>query len=122
MSLNVGRRLGPYQIAEKLGARRMGERYKARDPRLHRTVAIKILSAEIAADRDRRQRCRREADAVAALSHPHICVLHDIGEDDGIDYLVMEYLAGETLATRRERGPLPIASVLEHAIDIADAL
>ena len=122
MALNVGRRLGPYEIAEKLGAGGMGEVYRARDTRLNRTVAIKILSAEIAADRDRRQRFRREAEAVAALSHPHICVLHDIGEDDGIDYLVMEYLAGETLATRRERGPLPIASVLDYAIDIADAL
>src|SRR5687767_6784340 len=97
MSLNVGRRLGPYEIAEKLGAGGMGEVYRARDTRLNRTVAIKILSAGIAADRDRRQRFRREAEAVAALSHPHICVLHDIGEDDGIDYLVMEYLAGETL-------------------------
>ena len=109
MSLNVGRRLGPYEIAEKLGAGGMGEVYRARDTRLNRTVAIKILSAEIAADRDRRQRFRREAEAVAALSHPHICVLHDIGEDDGIDYLVM----GTSQGKRSRRGasvgrcPLP---------------
>jgi serine/threonine protein kinase/Tol biopolymer transport system component len=122
MPVNVGARLGPYQIEGRLGAGGMGEVYRARDTRLNRTVAIKVLSPDIACDPDRRLRFRREAEAVAALSHPHICVLHDLGQHDGIDYLVMEHLEGETLANRIEHAPLPLDAALEYAIQIAAAL
>ena len=100
MPLTPGTRLGPYEILSPLGAGGMGEVYKARDTRLDRTVAIKVLPAHVASDPDLRQRFDREARAVAALNHPHICTLHDIGSQDGIDFLVMEYLEGETLADR----------------------
>lgn len=122
MSLAPQTRLGPYVIEAPLGAGGMGEVYKARDTRLDRTVAIKVLPAELAFDPDRRQRLDREARAVAALTHPHICTLHDVGHQDGIDFLVMEYLEGETLAERLTKGALPLDQVLRHAIDIADAL
>ena len=100
----------------------MGEVYKARDTRLDRTVAIKVLPAHVAADSDLRQRFDREARAVAALNHPHICTLHDIGSQDGIDFLVMEYLEGETLADKIANGPLSLDQALRYAIEIADAL
>ena len=102
----------------------MGEVYRARDTRLDRTVAIKVLPAAFAADPDRRARVEREARAVAALSHPHICTIHDVGRHEEIDYLVMEYLEGETLADRlvHAKGPLPLDQVLRFGIDIADAL
>ena len=122
MVLAVGQRLGPYEIVAPLGAGGMGEVYRARDLRLERTVAIKVLSAEVAADPDRRTRFEREARAVSALNHPHICVLHDIGQQDGSLYLVMEYLEGESLLDRLRRGPLPIDEALAHAVEIADAL
>ena len=104
MILTAGARLGPYEIVSPLGAGGMGEVYKARDTRLDRTVAIKILPADVAADEQRRERFRREARAISSLTHAHICTLHDIGEQDGVDFLVMEYLPGETLAHRLLRG------------------
>ena len=122
MALTPGTRLGPYEIAGSLGAGGMGEVYKARDSRLDRTVAIKVIPAELNTDADRRARFEREARAVAALSHPHICTLHDIGTQDGTTYLVMEYLAGESLAQRLTRGPLPVAQALELGAQIAGAL
>ena len=99
-------RLGPYEIEEKLGAGGMGEVYHARDTRLDRTVALKVLPPDLTNDPAARQRFEREARAVAALSHPHICTLHD-GQQDGTDFLVMEYLAGETLAARLHAGSCP---------------
>jgi serine/threonine protein kinase len=122
MSLVAGTRLGPYEIQSAIGAGGMGEVYKARDTRLDRTVAIKVLPAELSNDPDRRVRFEREARAVAALSHPHICTLHDIGTHDGTTYLVMEHLGGETLADRLARGPVPLAQALDIGAQIADAL
>jgi eukaryotic-like serine/threonine-protein kinase len=100
----------------------MGEVYRARDTRLERTVAIKVLPADLSSDADRRERFDREARAISSLNHPHICILHDVGNQDGTSYLVMEYLEGETLAGRLSKGPLPIDQVLRYAIEIADAL
>jgi eukaryotic-like serine/threonine-protein kinase len=100
----------------------MGEVYRARDTRLERTVAIKVLPADLSSDPDRRERFDREARAISSLNHPHICILHDVGNQDGTSYLVMEYLEGETLASRLSKGPLPIDQVLRYAIEIADAL
>jgi len=122
MVLARNTRLGPYEILGPLGAGGMGEVYKARDTRLDRTVAIKILPAAVAADPHRRERFRREARAIATLSHPHICALHDVGDADGVEFLVMEYLPGETLAHRLLRGPLPIAEVVRIGADLAEAL
>ena len=115
-------RLGPYEILALIGAGGMGEVYKARDTRLNRIVAIKILPSHNRADSDRRRRLEREAQAVAALAHPHICVLHDIGRHEDCDFLVMEYLDGETLASRLRQGPLPVDQVLRCATEIVDAL
>ena len=100
MPLEAGTQLGPYEILSPLGAGGMGEAYKARDTRLDRTVAIKVLLAHVADDPDLRQRFEREAKTISSLNHPHICTLYDIGQQDGIDYLVMEHLEGETLAAR----------------------
>ena len=122
MSLAPGARLGAYEVVALLGAGGMGEAYRARDTRLDRTVAIKVLPAAFAAEPDRRERFEREAKATAGLSHPHICVLHDVGRHDGIDFLVMEYLAGETLAARLEKGALDLAHALLYATQTADAL
>ncbi len=122
MTLATGARLGPYEILVPLGAGGMGEVYLARDTRLERTVAVKVLPARFAASPELRQRFEREARAVAALSHPHICALYDVGSQEGIDYLVMEYLEGETLAARLEKGPLPLEQALRYAIQVADAL
>ena len=105
MPLASGTRLGPYEIIEPLGAGGMGEVYRGRDTRLERTVAIKILPGHLAEDAGLRARFEREARAISTLSHPHICTLYDIGEQDGVHFLVMEHLEGETLATRLERGP-----------------
>ena len=113
MTLSAGTRLGPYEIVAPIGAGGMGEVYKARDTRLDRTVAIKVLPAGLAADPDRRRRFEQEARAVAALDHPYICALHDVGSRDGIDFLIMAYLDGETLAARLCRGPLPLAQAVE---------
>src|SRR5271155_3998327 len=122
MPLTPGTKLGPYQIESLLGAGGMGEVYRARDTRLDRTVAIKILTQGVADTPEVRQRFEREARAVSSLSHPHICVLYDVGNQDGIEYLVMEYLEGETLAARIAKGPLPTADLLRYASQIADAL
>ncbi len=122
MPLASGVRLGPYEIESPLGAGGMGEVYKARDTRLNRPVAIKILPAALAGDSTFRDRFEREAKTIASLTHAHICTLHDVGSHDGIDYLVMEYLEGETLATRLDRGALELADAYRIAIEIADAL
>jgi serine/threonine protein kinase len=100
----------------------MGEVYRAKDTRLNRTVAIKVLPAQVTDRADLRQRLEREARAVSSLNHPHICALYDIGQQNGFDYLVMEYLEGETLAQRLSKGALPLDQVLRYAIEIADAL
>ncbi len=122
MAILPGRRLGPYEILTAIGAGGMGEVYKARDTRLDRIVAIKVLPAHLADRAEWRERFEREAKTIASLNHPHICTLHDIGHQDEIDYLVMEYLEGETLAQRLLKGPLPLEQVLQYAIEIADAL
>ena len=122
MPLTPGLRLGPYEILAPIGAGGMGEVYKARDTRLDRTVAVKVLPSHVASNPDLRQRFEREARAVSSLNHPNICTLHDIGHQDGMDYLVMEYLEGETLAQRIERGALPADELLRCAYDVADAL
>src|SRR5713226_5610953 len=107
MALSPGTRLGPYEILALLGAGGMGEVYRAQDTRLSRVVAIKVLHAHLSGDAELRQRFEREARTVSSLSHPHICVLHDVGHQDGVDFLVMEYLEGETLAQRLAKGALP---------------
>src|SRR6202022_2954324 len=122
MPILPGRRLGPYEILSPIGAGGMGEVYKARDTRLNRIVAIKVLPTHLADRAELRERFEREARTIASLNHPPICVLHDIGRQDGIDYLVMEYLEGETLAQRLLKGSLPFEQVLQYAIEIADAL
>jgi Tol biopolymer transport system component len=122
MPPTAGTRFGPYEIIAAIGAGGMGEVYKARDTRLDRTVAIKILAAHLASSSDLRERFDREARVVSSLNHPNICVVHDVGHDQGVDYLVMEYLEGETLAARLEKGPLPLADVLRYGGQIADAL
>jgi eukaryotic-like serine/threonine-protein kinase len=122
MGLATGTRLGPYEIQSPLGAGGMGEVYRARDTRLERTVAIKILPAQFSADPVRKQRFEREAKTISSLNHPNICILHDIGHEDGIDYLVMECVEGETLAKRLEKGPLPLEQVLKYGAQIADGL
>ena len=118
----IGKRLGPYELLGKLGAGGMGEVYRARDTRLDRTVAIKVLTHDAAADQSFRERFEREAKAIAALNHPHICTLHDVGEHAGTSFLVMEHLEGETLAARIARGPLTPAEALPIAGQIAAAL
>jgi serine/threonine-protein kinase len=122
MALSPGTRLGPYEILSVLGAGGMGEVYRAKDTRLGRTVAIKILPAHLSNNPKLRERFDREAKAISSLSHPHICPLYDVGHQDGIDYLVMEHLEGETLAVRLKKGPLPTDRVLQYAIQITDAL
>jgi Tol biopolymer transport system component/predicted Ser/Thr protein kinase len=117
-----GKRLGPYEILSNIGAGGMGEVYRARDTRLDRIVAIKVLPTHLADRAELRERFEREARTIASLNHPHICTLHDVGHQDGIDYLVMEYVEGETLAARLAKGPLPLEQVLRYAIEIADAL
>jgi eukaryotic-like serine/threonine-protein kinase len=122
MSLAPGTKLGPYEIVSVIGAGGMGEVYRARDTRLNRTVAVKTLPAHFSSDPTRRQRFEREAKAISALNHANICTLHDVGSQDGIHFLVMEYVEGESLAQRLSRGPLPIDQVLKTAREIADAL
>jgi len=122
VSLAAGSRLGPYEIVGPLGAGGMGEVYKAKDTRLDRLVAIKVLPAHLSGQPELRQRLEREARAVSSLNHPHICTLFDIGHQEGIDYLVMEHLEGETLAERLKRGPLPLPELMRAATQISDAL
>ena len=118
----IGEMLGPYRVLEKLGEGGMGEVYRARDTRLDRSVAIKVLPAHVSADAERRARFEREAKTIAGLSHSHICTLYDVGDHDGATFLVMEHLQGETLAQRLEKGALPLEQVLTVATEIADAL
>lgn len=122
MSLGPGTRLGPYEVQSALGAGGMGEVYKAKDGRLDRVVAIKVLPAHVVGDPELRQRFEREAKTLAALSHPHICAVFDVGRQDGVDFLVMEYLEGQTLAERLQKGALPLDQLLRCAVEIADAL
>src|SRR5216683_2131271 len=122
MAILPGRRLGPYEILSSIGAGGMGEVYRARDTRLDRVVAIKVLPTHLADRSELRERFEREARTIASLNHPHICTLFDIGQQDGVDYLVMEYLEGETLAQRLLKGALPLEQVMQYAIEISDAL
>ena len=122
MPISAGTRLGPYEVVSAIGAGGMGEVYRAMDTRLNRAVAIKVLPPHFAGDADMKQRFDREAQTIAGLNHPHICTLHDVGEQDGVKFLVMEYLEGETLAARIARGALPLDEALRVAGDIVDAL
>jgi serine/threonine protein kinase len=122
MPLPSGTRLGPYEITAALGSGGMGEVYRARDTRLGREVAVKVLPGHLSRDPDLRSRFVREARLVSSLSHPHICVLHDVGREGNVDYLVMELVDGESLAERLARGPLPTGEVLRIGAQIADAL
>jgi eukaryotic-like serine/threonine-protein kinase len=122
MTIQIGQRLGPYEILSAIGAGGMGEVYRAKDTRLDRIIAIKVLPSHLAERAELRERFDREARTVASLNHPHICVLHDIGQQDGTDFLVIEYLEGETVAERLKKGPLPLDQVLQYAIEISDAL
>src|ERR1700690_858979 len=120
--LVAGTKLGPYEIQSLLGAGGMGEVYRARDTRLDRTVAIKIILASLSSESARRQRFQREARAISALQHPNICTLYDVGHQDGTDYLVMEFLEGETLASRLAKGALPPEQGLKYVIEICEGL
>src|SRR5262245_5935005 len=122
MDVDIGSRIGPYEVVSLLGQGGMGRVYLARDARLQRTVALKILSVERAGHPEARERLRREARAIANLNHPHICTLYDFGTFESFEYLVMEHLDGETLETRLTRGPLELDQALDIAIAIADAL
>ncbi|MGH6804736.1 MAG: serine/threonine-protein kinase, partial [Methyloceanibacter sp.] len=122
MSLTLNTRLGPYEILAPLGAGGMGEVYRAKDTRLDREVAIKVLPAHLSRSPEFKQRFEREAKSISQLAHPNICTLHDIGHQDGVDYLVMEYLEGDTLAQRLTKGPLPPEEVLRYGVEIASAL
>src|SRR3979490_2734076 len=119
MAIVPGRRLGPYEIQTAIGAGGMGEVYRARDTRLDRVVAIKVLPAHLTANEALRQRLEREARAISKLSHPNICTLHDIGRQDGIDFLVMEYMEGENLEQRLRKGPLPVEQTTRYSAQVA---
>jgi Tol biopolymer transport system component/predicted Ser/Thr protein kinase len=120
--INAGTRLGPYEIVAAIGAGGMGEVYRARDTRLDRTVAVKVLPTHLSSSAESRQRFEREAKTISQLSHPHICALYDVGNQDGVEFLVMEYLEGETLSNRLLKSALPFDQVLRYGIEIADAL
>ena len=122
MAFTPGKKLGPYEIVSALGAGGMGEVYRARDTRLDRTVAIKILPADLSSNLEAKQRFEREGRAISSLNHPNICTLYDIGQQDGIDYLVMEFLEGQTLADRLVKGPLPLDRLLKCGIEICEGL
>src|SRR6266850_7780676 len=122
MPLSPGVRLGPYEILDAIGAGGMGEVYRAKDTRLDRTVAIKILPAHLSSDPLSKQRFEREAKTISSLNHPHICVLYDVGSQDGVEYLVMECVEGETLTQRLEKGPMPLEQVLKFGAQTADGL
>src|SRR5512133_1948031 len=122
MALSAGTRLGPYELVAPVGAGGMGEVYRARDTRLERTVAVKVLPSHLSASAEVRQRFEREAKTISQLSHPHICALYDVGNQDGVEFLVMEYLEGETLSDRLLKGALPFEQVLPYGIETADAL
>src|SRR5450432_4280501 len=118
MALTSGTKLGPYEIVAPLGAGGMGEVYRAKDTRLDRTVAIKILPSHLSENPEAKQRFDREARTISSVNHPNICTLHDVGHQDGIDFLVMEYLEGETLASRLDKGALARDQVLKYGIEI----
>src|SRR5678815_1687533 len=122
MTLAAGTRLGPYELIAPVGAGGMGEVYRAKDTRLDRTVAVKVLPAHLSSSPESRQRFEREAKTISQLSHPHICALYDVGREGETEYLVMEYLEGETLSDRLLKGALPFEQVLRYGIEIADAL
>jgi eukaryotic-like serine/threonine-protein kinase len=116
MPLVSGTKLGPYEIQSPLGADGMGEVYRARDTRLGRDVAVKILPAEFSSDAVRKQRFEREARTIPSLNHPNICGLYDVGSQDGLEFLVLEYVEGETLEKRLENGPVPTEILLRHRL------
>jgi eukaryotic-like serine/threonine-protein kinase len=122
MGLPTGTRLGPYEVESLLGAGGMGEVYRARDTRLERIVAVKVLAANVSSEPSFKLRLEREAKSISRLSHPYICTLHDLGHDSGTDFLVMELVEGETLERRIARGPLPADQALRIAAQIAEAL
>src|SRR6476620_3914249 len=122
MTLTAGSKLGPYEILAPIGAGGMGEVYSARDTRLERTVAVKVLPQHLSASAEVRQRFEREAKTISQLSPSHICALYDVGNQAGVEYMVMEYLEGGTLAERLLKGPLPTDQTLRYGIEIADAL
>src|ERR1700680_3401869 len=122
MTLSAGTKFGPYEIESPLGAGGMGEVYRARDTRLDRTVAVKVLASHLSSSPELKQRMEREARTISSLNHPHICQLYDIGSQDGTDYLVMEFLEGETLAARLSKGALPMNEILRIGIAVAEAL
>jgi serine/threonine protein kinase len=122
MPLTAGSRLGPYEITASIGSGAMGDVYRAQDLRLGRTVVLKVLPERAARDPERHRSFEQEARAVAALNHPHICVLYDIGSDSGTEFLVMEFLDGQTLAEHITKGPLPLEQALDVGIQIVDAL
>ncbi|HEY3204699.1 MAG TPA: serine/threonine-protein kinase, partial [Thermoanaerobaculia bacterium] len=122
MTLSSGTRLGPYELVAPIGAGGMGEVYRAKDTRLDRIVAVKVLPPHLSTSAESRQRFEREAKTISQLSHPHICALYDVGNQDGVEFLVMEYLEGETVSDRLLKGPLAFEQVLRFGIEIADAL
>src|SRR5438105_8363711 len=122
LRLAPGTRLGPYEAGAPLGAGGMGQVYRGRDTRLDRNVATKVLPPHLADDPELRRRFEREARVISSLSHPHICTLFDVGQQEGVEFIVMELLEGESLAQRLDRGPMPSEQVLKTGIEIADAL
>ena len=122
MALTSGTKLGPYEIESPLGAGGMGEVYRAKDTRLDRIVAVKILPGHLSYNPDAKQRFDREARSISSLAHPNICHLYDVGHQDGTDFLVMEFLEGETLASRIQKGPMPTEQVLKVGTDICEGL
>src|SRR6202166_4068437 len=122
MALTSGTKLGPYEIQSQLGAGGMGEVYRALDTRLERTVAVKVLASHLSSSPELKQRMEREGRAISSLNHPHICQLYDIGSQNGTDYLVMEFLEGETLGERLRKGAMPLPEILKIGIAVAEAL
>src|SRR5258708_4306057 len=122
MALAAGTKLGPYEILAMLGAGGMGEVYRALDTRLERIVAVKVLVSHLSSSPELKQRMEREAKAISSLNHPHICHLYDIGSQDGTDYMVMEFLEGETLAERLRKGPIPLNEIFKINIPLPHAL
>jgi len=122
MPLTEGSKLGPYEIISLTGTGGMGEVYKAKDTRLDRTVAVKVLPSQLANNIDIKQRFEREAKSISSLNHPNICILHDIGSEDGVDYLVMEFLEGQTLYEKLQSGPLANEELIKYSLQIVDAL
>src|SRR3989442_11967871 len=122
MGLTAGTKLGPYEILAMLGAGGMGEVYRALDPRLDRTVAVKVLASHLSSSPELKQRMEREAKAISSLNHRHICHLYDIGSQDGTAYMAMEFLEGETLAERLRKGAMTLNQIFKTGIAVAEAL